>query len=343
MKNLLIVTLPSKGGVSTILSNLYRGLKADKYNVDFAVLGRSIPSTLYKDLKLIKKIERFDIVIYMGSIAWPSHYFVKSKKALFVHGFVQDEFLGAFSRGNVHGKLADLFLLGYWKLFNETINKLDFFICHSVTACEANGIRNNFVILPQFILQDDVAIYTKFPKYRTATSGKAVKIVTYTSFARSPRLLKPEHIRLLAEKLCKLTSKKFDLYVIDPTGVSKSTNSVKVLPFLPKIKFLELVASSDLYIEGCIDEELRYNSMEAGLLGIPVAKITRPQYLERQDYDSRHLIIASSVTELAERVAECIENIDHHKAYYGKHIREFVLNNRLWDNVKKPLIRGLGV
>jgi hypothetical protein len=39
-----------------------------------------------------------------------------------------------------------------------------------------------------------------------------------------------------------------------------------------------------LYIERCIDEELGNGSIDAGIVGTPVAKLTHPLFVERQDY-----------------------------------------------------------
>ncbi len=80
------------------------------------------------------------------------------------------------------------------------------------------------------------------------------------------------------------------------------------LPFLPRNRFLRLIASSDLYIERCIDEELRLGFIDAGIVGTPVAKLTHPLFVERQDYKDEVLWV-SSPREFVELVSEYLRDV----------------------------------
>jgi glycosyltransferase involved in cell wall biosynthesis len=109
---------------------------------------------------------------------------------------------------------------------------------------------------------------------------------------------------------------------------------------MPRQEFLSLLASANLYIERCIDEELGQVVLEAMALGTPVAKLTHQRYWNRQDY-KEDLILARSFRELAEKIAEYTNNAEHYHDYYSKRGKEFVLTKRTWDAVKRPFLTAL--
>jgi len=333
------------GGVRTITLKLYRSLMLEGFKVKLLSLGKGLFSVFYKDARSVKKLENFDVVIYLGSIAWPSHLLISNpKKGVFIHGFVQHEYISSIRHNNVRTRLGAALTLSYWNFLNKNINKLNFFITHSITTYETVGIRKRPVILPQFVLQTEVEEYKQVLKYYENDSSKnAVRIVTYSSLAESPRLLKMEHIAFIAKMLSKLVKHKLEFIVVEPQSPANrpNFNFLKTVRYMPREEFLKLLVSSDLYIERCIDEELRYGSLESGLLGVPVAKITHPAYVTRQDYSDNDLILAKSVREFISRLAEYIDNLDHFKPYYSKHIKDFVINKRSWNHVKEPLIKEL--
>jgi len=110
---------------------------------------------------------------------------------------------------------------------------------------------------------------------------------------------------------------------------------------MPKHLFLKTLASSDLYIERCIDEELGNTSIEAGLLGTPIAKITHSKYIPRQDYGEDTMILAKSVREFIDKLIEYINNMEYYREYYSKRMWNFITTKRVWDAVKHDLIRRL--
>lgn len=111
---------------------------------------------------------------------------------------------------------------------------------------------------------------------------------------------------------------------------------------MPRREFLKLLASADLYIDNCIDEELRQVSLEAMAIGTPVAKLLHPRFWDRQDYkDEDVMILANSFSNFAEKLAEYINNYEHYYPYYSKHGREFILTKRTWDAVKEPFLTAI--
>jgi len=353
-KNIALVFPQLSGGVKTILTKLYQGLKSEGFYVTSIPLqGNNIPFIMYKDLTYINRLREFDVVLFLGSIPWPSHIFIKDAVVgLFLNGFIRYELLNLIKHARPRTGLGAMFLLSYWdaiRNLNKFLNKIDFFICHSITACEANDIHGRYILLPQFVLLEEVKLFNKLTsdmnKYSTQ-KGNRVTIITYTSFAESPRLLKDIHIILLMRKVSKQVRKNIELIMVDPRRSGESVKHmgnliVRYRGFVPKKLFLKLLMDSDLYIECCIDEELRYSAIESGLVRTPVAKITYHRYIDRQDYDENDIILAKRPEEFVRKVTEYISHIEYYKDYYSRRINDFIITRRTWNYVKKNLINRI--
>lgn len=164
-----------------------------------------------------------------------------------------------------------------------------------------------------------------------------LRIVTYTH--ESPRLMKIENLIEIGKKLKPLIKQDFEIIIINPK-YSFLSDSIKVIKPLPHKKFLSLLASADLYIERTIDEELGISTIEAMSLGVPVAKLTHPIYLNRHDY-KEDIILATSFRELVYKIAEYLNNVDYYHCYYSNRVRKFILEKRTWDHVKIPFLIAL--
>jgi len=349
-KKIAIVTPTTNLGVRMALSQIYKGLRSENYHVNLLVLqDPTIPYLIYNDLKNVKHLEDFDTVLYTGSIAWPSHMLISGpKKALFIHGFIDVELINSIRYGSLRVKFGASSLLVYKKIFSSWLIKLDFSICHSLTSREINKVTGNCIIIPQFIIEEDVEFYNAFSRLheKAENTNDIIKIVTYTSLARSPRLLSRKRLTILAKRLSRLVKRKFVFYIIDPINSTKSSQAtdsdyIKILGCLPRLQYLKLIASSNLYIERGLDEEIGYGSLEAGLISTPIAKITLSRFISRQDYNRGDLLSATSIESLTEDIAEYINNIEHYEPQYRKKVKNFILSKRVWRRVKKPLIEEL--
>jgi dienelactone hydrolase len=71
-----IVVPGSIGGVKQTIKKLIKGLKLEGFYVELIELhDRYLIDKTTSDLKNINILRRFNSVIYMGSIHWPSHLF----------------------------------------------------------------------------------------------------------------------------------------------------------------------------------------------------------------------------------------------------------------------------
>jgi hypothetical protein len=74
------------------------------------------------------------------------------------------------------------------------------------------------------------------------------------------------------------------------------------------------------------------------LLGTPIAKLTHPKYVERQDYNDE-VLWASSPQKFIDMLSDYIQHLDYWKPYYTKKLRSFLITYRNWDYVKVPLLK----
>ena len=346
MKIALVAPSGVSGGVATILHKLYKGLASEGVHVDlFRLSARKFPllstllSTICSDILNAKRLMNYDIVLYIGSIPWPSHVIAKLSGvpvALFLHGFAYHELFHKILHGTRLRNRADAAISTVILRTATSFNTVDLYICHSLTACEANRISGCFV-LPQWVSREEL----KTPEQRIPGRNDIINIVTYTSYARSPRLLNAGHLLALARLVERRANRRFKLIVVDPRGHAPSSSLVKTVRPMPREEFLSLLASAYLYIERCVDEELGISALEAMAIGTPVAKVTHPKYWDRQDYGEEDLVLARSLRELAEKISEYINDVEHYYHYYSKRCREFVLTKRTWDAVKEPFLTAL--
>lgn len=349
-KRIAIVSLGAVGGVRTTVSKLIKGLQLEGFCINvISFENANLLAKLYSDIANLRELRNFDAVIYMGSIQWPSHMFMNDDAmvALFIHGFIRQELVNAINLGGFRQSLGAMFLLSLWNVF-KTIGKIDLFICRCLTSCEANGIRENYVLLPEFVFPYEIEFCDKVSKSfeQDCTRGNKIKVLTYTSYAESPRLLRKPHVISLMRDASRSVKKEIELTIIDPKGKNESVErvgnlTIRYARFMPKEIFLKELKSSDMFVELCIDEELRNVSMDVGLMGTPIAKLTHAKFVERQDYTEDCLIQAESYKGLARKVADYLNDVEHYKPIYSKNMRDFILKRRTWDAVKNPLLNRL--
>jgi hypothetical protein len=339
MGSIALIAPRGSGGVAYVVERLWEGLSREKLPVSKIVISGSTTSF---HLKHLSQLQNYDTIIILGSIPPPSHLFIRNetKVILFVHGFIYHEIGNVIAHGRFKEKLGAAYSLLFFEMARKA-DRIDVYICHSVTACEANRIYDGSILLPQFVFPEEVQKRSDDNIQR----GPNPQVVIYTSFANSPRLLKEEMLLSLMRGVSKRLNTQITLMIVNPAEkrpkIEKWGNLVvHRLPFLPRDRFLRLIASSDLYIERCIDEELRLGSIDAGIVGTPVAKLTHPLFVERQDYNDEVLWV-SSPREFVELVSEYLRSAEDKKPIISRRFREFLLSRRSWDKVKTPLIRLL--
>jgi len=341
----IALVIPSAlGGVATVYKRVAWGFLKDGINFKIYKLSGNVITTFMRDLSNLRYLKKYDNVIYVGSIPWFSSFyltkFLNINAFLFVHGFIYHEFLSTILEGSLRVRLGATLLLSLYD-FARVSESIKYYICHTTTACDMARVpHGKRILLPQFLLEEEVETYASIRR-RYRKRSNVIRIVSYTSYAKSPRLLTSSDVISLIRILKKYTKKEFEFILIDPRREPTVSSFIKVVKPLPRHEFLRLLASSDIYLEQCIDEELRYGALEALAMGVPVAKLTHQLFVDRVDYNGI-VVHATSVKELAEQLALVIDKkeiLDE----YGQRSIDYVKGKRTWNNVKQSLYQRLGI
>jgi hypothetical protein len=329
------------GGLRSVLQKLSLALKREGFNIYLLKTSKR-----FRSLKEINEIKKYDVVIFSSS-AFPTHIFINNVKfLLFIHGYRIHELMNHALRYQKLSIISGLYSLAKYIIFSKYISKIDRYICHSITTCEANMIKDRYIVLPQFVFSEELKNFRSYIFNNSTIEKKYIRLVTYYSFVDSPRLLNDIQLLKLLKIITSNINKLVEFILVDPRQHTTSIDGkighliVKRIPFQPRNQFMTLLASADLYIERCIDEELRMGSIDAALVGTPIAKLTHPAFTNRQDYDDE-ILWASSVKGFADSIKDYILNIDYWKPYYSKKLTEFLVRKRNWDNIKQPLLEIL--
>jgi hypothetical protein len=76
----------------------------------------------------------------------------------------------------------------------------------------------------------------------------------------------------------------------------------------------------------------------AVLLGTPIAKLTHPKYVERQDYKDEVLWV-SLPQNFVDELNNHIQHIDYWEPYYAKKLHNFLITRKNQNYVKTPLLK----
>lgn len=340
-----IVSPSGLGGVQVITRKLFKALKYEDFNVDLFILGNGVLDTFVTDFKLVNCFKKYDTIVYTGSIARLSSVLVNEPRtALFIHGFIKEEYKKTFSHSDIKTKAGALIEFTWLQSVNMSLFKPDFFICHSVSTSKANRLKNS-TLLPQFILSEEIALFEGIRR-KSRENNQCPKILVYRSYADSPRLISQSSLVWVAKQLAKTIKRKTQFFIVDPTVKHEfiyqfGMIDLRIIPVMPRLVFLNFLASVDLYIETSIDEEIGLDSLEAGILKVPLAKITSPPHKVLQDYSDSEVLNASSIESLVNIITQYLSNLQEHKASYGERLESFVLKKRLWNSVKQHFIAEL--
>jgi len=341
---IVLIAPGTMGGVTTVYKRLIWGFLRDGINFKVYKLQGNLITTFMQDLSNPRYLKNYDNVIYVGSIPWFSSFYLTKilniNTFLFVHGFIYHESRSTILEGSLRARLGATLLLSLYD-FARVSESIKYYICHTTTTCDMARVpHSKRILLPQFLLEEEVETYASIRR-RYRKRGNVIRIVSYASYARSPRLLTPSNVISLVRILKKYTKKEFEFILIDPRGEPTVSGFIKLVRPLPRREFLRLLASSDIYLEQCIDEELRYGALEALAMGVPVAKLTHQLFIDRVDYNGV-VIHATNVRELAEQLALATdkrETLDE----YGQRSIDYVKRKRTWNNVKSSLYERLDI
>ena len=354
----LIATVePSRplGGVRTWIAKVVMALRLEGFSVARYVLDDSLlpGSTFFSmhisDLLRHLRLRGHGVLLYFGSLHYLGYLLDKLKGVpvmVSVSGHPVYEFPKAVTNaGTIHEKVGASLVWRYARLA-YSLDMADMWICHTLTACEEIGVadRGNYVLLKQFVLPHEVALYDRVYHWLKEERGekREVRIFAYLSYADLPGLKLWSLLRIF-NRVRRRVKRRVTFVVEDPRikRTTKLGDAVQITGRMPLLDFLRTLGTSDLYIETSIDEELRLTALDAMLLRVLVAKILHPRFYGRHDYTEDEILIGTSVDKLVGLIAEYINNFDHYNEHFSQAVYEFVKRKRLWDVVKVDFVQTL--
>lgn len=344
----IVAPMITRGGVTTWINKVMQALRIENISYNVSLINNSSLLGLHLE-DLLRSIQQCNsLVIYFGSIPSIGHLIDKMKGArivTFVSGHPVYELLSVIkdNRYSLRTRIGASALLSHLKAFSR-IHTVDMWVCHTLTACEEINV-DRFVLLKQFVLPSEIETFSKLrEKYNEDSKydkkNQTVTIFSYMSYADLPSL-NIKHLRKIFNDIRKRVINKSVRFIVEDPRIKEPIKldiGFEVIGRMSRHEFYRMLASSDLFIEITLDEELRLTSLDAGLLGIPISKITVNYFRDRRDFDESIIIDSPNIKRFIDDIVEYIKNIDYYKPEYSKKVREFIITKRSWNAVKHPFI-----
>ena len=307
-----------QGGVRTFIDNFTVALEKQGFEVKLIDFQEAPLSYL----------NSFDILHfsrpYLGIQSWKLLFITHPKKVLTIHGWIKKEFTHYLKNGypSFIERVKIIMALSTWQI---TVRLFDLITCPSKTTANENGLKSALIV-SNAIFPDN---YCKIPRICIKSASKEIVFSTYSSVGG----LKDESVSRVIEVITKLNkllvTEKITLLVF---GVStpKTKANIKFMGYHPD--FLSYLKGSDLFITAKQFPDLGYVEMEAGALGVPIAKYVTDCALEEL-IDNITGILAKNDDELLQKLLNFISNIDNTKLTIGLNLRDYIIRKKSWDKV----------
>lgn len=359
---MLVVSSSSRGGPSTTTRKLVEGLAKEGLNVRTLILSPSLPSA--KHSKVLKRVPplirlmfgELDVVkenldFYQHIILMDIYPFLipllrlksSSNIVLYVQGYLYHQFINFLKYGSANTKIGSTLNMITFDM-SKRLNYIDHYLCTCISTCRHSNVpMEKSTLLPLWLSEKELAELKKYTKksLERGTPGNRLLVLSYTSSVFSPKLLTGRYLLRILLIVSRRVRRDFKAIVIDPLSTPTTLKNIRVVNFLDRRRFLELLSHSSLLIDPLIDEELRNTTLEAMALGVPVAKLLSLHYADYADYSSKVLLLAHSVRELVDLIIEYLNNVESYYDYYHRTEKKFVMEKRVWESVKEPLLKYL--
>lgn len=360
--NVLVLSSNPRGGPSTTAKKLVEGLIREGINAHSLTFSprhsfternnilRYMPPLLwhiYNEFKFLRE----DLDLYQHVILMDLYPFLipllrlksSSNVIFYVQGYLYHQFVNFLKYSNVNVKIGSLLSMVTFDT-SKRLGYIDHYLCTCASTCRSSDIPvEKSTLLPLWLSDGELAELRKYEEESLEKSppSNRLLILAYTSNVFSPKLLSGRDILNILLSVSKRVKRDFKAIVIDPLSNPIATRNIQVVNFLDRGKFIRLLSNSSLLIDPIIDEELRNTTLEAMALGVPVVKLLSPYYVNYADYNDKDLLLAHSIKELEDLITEYLNNIELYYDYYRRAEKNFVMEKRVWDSVKEPLLKYL--
>lgn len=273
----------------------------------------------------IKILRKYDMIQVNGPVGLRTLFKIWRSKVpafLTLHGWaIQESFTKLKAKTDLKRTLFFVYKLFNW-IFH-LILFIPFIYKNRVTAVSRVTAKKNFVnafVIPNAIITNDIDCKVK---ECPDLEWDCITAVTYTSIGGSKVL----SIQRLAEIISEVNRKAGCRIRLLVFGESPEIEDDCIEFMGYRDDFLCHVRSADIMLLGYDMSELGYAVLEAGYLGVPVAKF-RGEFEELQD--DVHGIIAEDDSEMIEKLIRFIEN-PNLKDKWGKNIKRHIIMTRSPD------------
>jgi glycosyltransferase involved in cell wall biosynthesis len=360
--NVLVISSNPRGGPSTTTKKLVEGLTREGINAHSLTLSPRLPSTerssilrymppllrlIYNEFEFLRE----DLDLYQHIILMDLYPFLipllrlKSSGSiiLYVQGYLYHQFINFLKYSSVNTKIGSLLSMNTFDV-SKRLGYIDHYLCTCASTCRSSSVPvEKSTLLPLWLSEGELAELKKYEEESLERSplSNRLLVLAYTSNVFSPKLLSGRDILYILLLVSKRVKRDFKAILIDPFSTLTTTKNIQVVNFLAREKFLRLLSHSSLLIDPLIDEELRNTTLEAMALGVPVVKLLSPYYINYADYNDKDLLLAHTIKELEDLITEYLNNIESYYNYYRRAGKKFVMEKRVWDSVKEPLLKYL--
>jgi glycosyltransferase involved in cell wall biosynthesis len=316
-----------EGGRRTFVDNLYRALKENGHDVHIVDFNTAS----------LDMLNSFDILHFS------SHFMEKQtwklllvrllvrhpKKLVTIHGWVGKE--KWYSLKHTKPKFGAL----YRKFINYLLNLaflrispflFDAITCPSESTAEENGLKNARIISNALFAED----FEKINGISARRASNEILFVTYVSIGGLKNLAIDRVLDTVVRLNEALKSGRVTLLIFGKDYLGNFNPYVRFMGY--SHQFLEILKSSDLFITGKKFPDIGYAEMEAGFLGIPIAKFTE-DYGNEEIIDGNTGILAKTEEEMVSKLLVYVLDLENNKRKLGKSFQEYVKKNKSWSEI----------
>jgi glycosyltransferase involved in cell wall biosynthesis len=262
---------------------------------------------------------------------------------LYVQGYLYHQFINFLKYSSVNTKIGSLLSMITFDV-SKGLSYINHYLCTCASTCRSSSVPvEKSTLLPLWLSERELAELKKYEEEsleRSPLSNRPL-VLAYTSNVFSPKLLSGRDILYILLLVSKRVKRDFKAILIDPLSNPTAMRNIQVVNFLDRGRFIRLLSQSSLLIDPLIDEELRNTTLEAMALGVPVVKLLSPYHINYADYNDKDLLLAHTIKELEDLITEYLNNIESYYNYYHRAEKKFVMEKRVWDSVKEPLLKYL--
>jgi len=322
----VVNVLDKEGGRRTFVDDFCRALRREGYAVSLIDL----------DTISWRALNGFDILHFsadfLGRNMWKVFLAQHPKRVLTIHGWIKKEKLHALKHTRLQPGLRALCRVFFFDLFSLAFLRMapfffDAITCPTENTVAENGLRNVTIISNALFVER----FCKVDGIDIRRGQDEILFTTYVSMGGLKNVAVGNTVRVVDRLNQILKDRKVILLIFGKDYLGGETSPyARFMGFSDK--FIRILKCSDLFITGKTFPDLGYAEMQAGALGIPIAKFTNNP--DREEIaDGQTGILAESEDEMVKKLLHYVSDLGNFKRELGNNFRMYVENEKSWTKV----------